>query len=516
MKNSLLILIILFGPYALRAQPANDNPCGAITIPITQSVDGCTPVSYSVTGATVTNNPTTLCNSNPDVWYKFVTPNRQNLKIRAGTSNILFTTYTADNCSGTFTDYFACIDSVIVSTLNNMGVYPNTEYYLRITNINNSPNFNFSFCLLIDYPADVHRIGINTKFPQANLDVVGAALFRDSLSVNKTFRFFNGTQAANRVLTSDASGYANWANLPANYWSASGINIFNNNAGNIGIGNNTPSVPLSFANATGPKISLFSSGINTQYGIGVQGGLLQVYADLATSDIAFGSGGSNSFTERMRIKGNGNTGIGTINPIKQLEVIGAASATPVALVIGNRGGFGPAALEFVSDYGLTNQWRPGYIKNNDLGGFTGALEFYTNGTGPGNLYGNVKGFEIRNGTALTATGAVGSYSDERLKNTITAFTDGLNVINKINPVQFYYNIDAPFKTAQQQTGIIAQELEKAAPYMVEKNKQNGYDDLRSVNNQAYTYLLINAVKELSKQNADLQKRIEELERKLSK
>ncbi len=31
--------------------------------------------------------------------------------------------------------------------------------------------------------------------------------------------------------------------------------------------------------------------------------------------------------------------------------------------------------------------------------------------------------------------------------------------------------------------------------MIEKNKQNGYDDLRSVNNQAYTFLLINAVKE---------------------
>ena len=31
--------------------------------------------------------------------------------------------------------------------------------------------------------------------------------------------------------------------------------------------------------------------------------------------------------------------------------------------------------------------------------------------------------------------------------------------------------------------------------MIEKNKQNGYDDLRSVNNQAYTVLLINAMKE---------------------
>jgi len=30
--------------------------------------------------------------------------------------------------------------------------------------------------------------------------------------------------------------------------------------------------------------------------------------------------------------------------------------------------------------------------------------------------------------------------------------------------------------------------------MVDKNQQNGYDDLRSVNNLSYTFVLINAVK----------------------
>lgn len=225
---------------------------------------------------------------------------------------------------------------------------------------------------------------------------------------------------------------------------------------------------------------------------------------------------NNARSNAMTVLTNGNVGIGTSSPATRLEVAGAASATPVKIVIGNRGGFGPAALEFVSDYGLASQWRPGYIRNNDLGGFTGALEFYTNGTGSTNLYGNVKGFEVRNGAALTASGFVGSYSDARLKHNVVAFTDGLNIIKKINPVQFYYNEDAPFKTNQLQTGIIAQELEKIAPYMVDKNKQNGYEDLRSVNNQAYTFLLINAIKEQQEQIELLKVQVQQLSEKVNK
>ncbi len=200
--------------------------------------------------------------------------------------------------------------------------------------------------------------------------------------------------------------------------------------------------------------------------------------------------------ERMRIAAGGNVGIGTSNPLKQTEIIGDASATPVTLVIGNRGGFGPAAMEFVSDYGFGSQWRPGYIRSNDVGGFTGAVEVYTNGTGAGNLYGSVKGLEIRNGVTYTATGTVGTFSDERIKNNVQPFTSGLDIINRINPVSFYYNQQSPFQTDKMQIGILAQELERVAPYMVDKNVTKEFDDLRSVNNQAYIFLLINAVKEL--------------------
>ncbi len=244
-----------------------------------------------------------------------------------------------------------------------------------------------------------------------------------------------------------------------------------------------------------------------------------IYNDTTNTNRLFEIGNgtaNNARSNAMTVLNNSYTGIGTSTPATQLEVVGAASGIPVKLVVANRGGFGPAAMEFVSDYGSTGQWRPGYIRSNDQGGFTGTLEFYTNGTGNSNLYGNVKGFEVRNGSALTATGAVGSYSDARLKHNVVPFTDGLNIIKKINPVQFYYNENAPFKTPQLQTGIIAQELEKIAPYMVDKNKQNGFEDLRSVNNQAYTFLLINAIKEQDKKLEDLQKQMEEQRKMIEK
>lgn len=77
--------------------------------------------------------------------------------------------------------------------------------------------------------------------------------------------------------------------------------------GNVGIGEINPGFPLNFGSILGEKISFYgTSGSN--YGIGVQSGLLQIHANAATDDIAFGTGSSVNFTKNMRIKGNGNVG----------------------------------------------------------------------------------------------------------------------------------------------------------------------------------------------------------------
>jgi hypothetical protein len=54
------------------------------------------------------------------------------------------------------------------------------------------------------------------------------------------------------------------------------------------------------------------------------GNLLQIYSDNPNADIAFGYDQAGTMTERMRIKANGNVGIGTSNPQFPLDINGRA------------------------------------------------------------------------------------------------------------------------------------------------------------------------------------------------
>ncbi len=130
------------------------------------------------------------------------------------------------------------------------------------------------------------NIGIGTTTPSFRLDVNG--------SINAADILKNGVP------------------LSTSQWTTSGANI-HYSSGNVGIGTITPGFPLSFGSTSGDKISLWGQS-GPHYGFGIQGGQLQIHTDVIGSDILFGYGTSGSFTERMRIKGNGNVGIGTSTP----------------------------------------------------------------------------------------------------------------------------------------------------------------------------------------------------------
>ena len=86
--------------------------------------------------------------------------------------------------------------------------------------------------------------------------------------------------------------------------SCSNCLVLGNNA-NVGIRTSNPGFPLNFSNDLGDKISFYGTSGN-HYGIGVQSGLLQIHSDVPGTNIVFGYGSSSSFSENMRIKGNGD------------------------------------------------------------------------------------------------------------------------------------------------------------------------------------------------------------------
>ena len=167
--------------------------------------------------------------------------------------------------------------------------------------------------------------------------------------------------------------------------------------GNIGVGNITPDAPLAFSNTTGSKISFFSSGVTAQYGIGIQGSLLQVYSDIDESDIAFGYGGSSSFTERMRIRGNGNVGIGTGLPANKLSVDGSADFTQnIAL--------GKSAVN--DAYGLAGTVRSMEIHNNATATTSQSILFLTTAS----LNGGIGGVYFASPSVTTGGGVLSGIS----------------------------------------------------------------------------------------------------------
>lgn len=88
---------------------------------------------------------------------------------------------------------------------------------------------------------------------------------------------------------------------------------------NVGIGTTTPTGPLSFSSAVGNKIVLWGDGAQAHYGLGIQGGQFQIYANQTTDNIVFGTGRSAAFSERMRIINSGNNGLNLYGRITLLN-----------------------------------------------------------------------------------------------------------------------------------------------------------------------------------------------------
>lgn len=226
--------------------------------------------------------------------------------------------------------------------------------------------------------------GLQVTF-KANVDNSASMSLDVSGTGAKPIRKLGGSQPlsgsdilSNQIVTVAYDG-SNWQMIsaigstptaPTNYWSPNGSDIFNNNAGNVGIGT-TPSTKLDVANSTLPTSSRFSNTFSSAgskmavYGWATGGltgdnmaGAFDAYNSTGTNFAVYGSASGNS-GNKTALYGNatgtggtntagyfsasggtnnyaiiipstgGNVGIGTTSPLSasKLHVVGAGNGS---------------------------------------------------------------------------------------------------------------------------------------------------------------------------------------------
>lgn len=268
----------------------------------------------------------------------------------------------------------------------------------------------------------------------------------------------------------------------------------------------------------------------------------------------------------LQTRTTGNVGIGTASPSSKLEVngriesgrqgyVGTYNATEVQGIwsIGTPYGINTATNDFGSQYGIcyahTNAGTSGTKK--PIAGWGHQILFTSNGNRNAvismtNGYAYFNGRIGANTTSPTADLSVNGsanktgggtwavFSDARLKENITNYSEGLDFIKKVRPVNFSYNNKMEEIWGKDEVnkgrvyqGVIAQELQKIAPDMVRTvslstpeadadtaaeitTTSTVSENYLEVDPNKFTYALINAVKEQQVQIEELRKEIEKL------
>jgi hypothetical protein len=115
----------------------------------------------------------------------------------------------------------------------------------------------------------------------------------------------------------------------------------------------------------------------------------------------------------------------------------------------------------------------------------------------------IGGIQITGSVALKAGGGSwGVFSDARIKKDVKTLDWGLDQLRRIRPVVFKYNgLGGTDDDGRQHVGVIAQELERLLPAMVTSRRGRLHKgdaeetDIKVVDPSAFTYVLVNAVKE---------------------
>ena len=266
----------------------------------------------------------------------------------------------------------------------------------------------------------------------------------------------------------------------------------------IGFNTDASSGNPSYATALGSRAQ---ANANNSTAIGYQ-----AYTNVANTLILGSVNGQNGSTSSVQV------GIGTINPQGRLHIshdydASGASSRPNHIYLdapSNTNLKGYIGLNLNSAAGAHKQYLGIELveEGNHWANVVLAEQGGNVGIGtpsPDNL------LSVNGSADKPGGGSWGTFSDSRVKKEVSDFKDGLAIVKQINPVTFKYNGLGGYKDdGKQYVGIIAQDIQKIAPYMIEVKKKKLLEtdststDLLMYDGSAINYILINAIKEQQK------------------
>ena len=264
--------------------------------------------------------------------------------------------------------------------------------------------------------------------------------------------------------------------------------------GNVGIGTASPEelLELSSSNSTGGQLLIESTGSSTGNYAGMRfkvaggsdggyekAGIFAIrgaggFADLSlifAINTVSDATNVTSANEHMRITSGGNVGIGVTNPTKKLEVAASVSGQVVNISNERNNSSGDYAFVTLLGSNCSNLNSYHYIASTG-----GADKFY--------IYGN---------------GVYATVSDIRLKKNIESVTDKfLEKLMDLNVVNYNWNEQEDGHTKE--FGLIAQEVEKSFPFIVNENRPTQKGEIfKNISVSALPYILIKAIQELKQE-----------------
>jgi hypothetical protein len=333
----------------------------------------------------------------------------------------------------------------------------------------------------------------STAFSALNSGTGTAGRFTISNSANSRAALFGATSGSGPALqaTTDGTGEAGAFEIDNASSSASAIASITNGTGYAGrfqISNSSSSYPAVYGvtNGTGNGVRGNSSG-----------------SGVALAGFNSGTGGAGNFTVyngsnssdalSATTNGTGNAGDFSITN----------SNSNAEAIYGSTNGGGNAVEGYTTGGGRAGNFR---IVN----GNSASYALYASTTGSGHaLYGftNSGGHAVFSaGTAYkTAGGSAWAIpSDARLKSDIAPFNDGLDVLLRIEPKRYHYNGSFGTQKQREEIGVIAQDIQRIAPYMIEpqtmqvdpNDPASPREEILTYNNGALSYITINAIHEL--------------------